>query len=144
MPRPAKPTASVKRRTKAGPARSAKHSASRPPRKRALPQSTTSTGASLAAAAPRPSHRWTFLTNHAHVLILLKAQPELILREVASRVGITERAVQRIVHDLEAAGFIQRQKIGRQNQYQVLAEQPLRHPIEAHRTIGDLLRLILG
>lgn len=95
-----------------------------------------------ASPANRPAHRWTFLTNHAHVLVLLKAHPELILREVAARVGITERAVQRIIQDLESAGFIQRQKVGRQNQYQVLTEQPLRHPIEAHRTIGDLLRLI--
>ena len=92
----------------------------------------------------RPAHRWTFLTNHAHVLVLLKAQPELILREVATRVGITERAVQRIIQDLESAGFIQRQKVGRQNQYQVMTEQPLRHPIEAHRKIGDLLKLING
>ena len=91
---------------------------------------------------PKQPHRWTFLTNHAHVLILLRAQPEQILREVAHQVGITERAVQRIIQDLEAAGFIRRQKIGRQNQYEVLADQPLRHPIEAHRTIGDLLRLI--
>jgi predicted transcriptional regulator len=87
-------------------------------------------------------HRWTFLTNHAHVLIVLRAQPEMVLREVAHQVGITERAVQRIIQDLETAGFIRRQKIGRQNQYEVLADQPLRHPIEAHRTIGDLLRLI--
>jgi len=91
---------------------------------------------------PKQPHRWTFLTNHAHVLVLLRAQPEQILREVARQVGITERAVQRIIQDLETAGFIRRQKIGRQNQYEVLADQPLRHPIEAHRTIGDLLRLI--
>jgi len=64
--------------------------------------------------------------------------------EVATRVGITERAVQRIIQDLESAGFIQRQKVGRQNQYQVMTEQPLRHPIEAHRKIGDLLKLING
>ncbi len=96
------------------------------------------------AISERPTHRWTFLTNHAHVLVLLKAEPELILREVANRVGITERAVQRIIQDLESAGFIRRQKVGRQNQYQVLTDQPLRHPIESHRTIGDLLRLIPG
>jgi len=95
-----------------------------------------------ARAASKAEPRWTFLTNHAHVLVLLRAQPEQILREVARQVGITERAVQRIIQDLEAAGFIRRQKIGRQNQYEVLADQPLRHPIEAHRTIGDLLRLI--
>ncbi|MFN3194253.1 MAG: helix-turn-helix transcriptional regulator [Aureliella sp.] len=87
-------------------------------------------------------NRWTFLTNHAHVLCVLNAQPQMVLREVALQVGITERAVQRIVQDLEEAGFITRQKVGRQNTYEVLTELPLRHPIEAHRTIGDLLKLV--
>ena len=88
--------------------------------------------------------RWTFLTNHAHVLIALSANPDLVLREVALLVGITERGVQRIVQDLEDGGFIRREKAGRKNHYQVLTDQPLRHPIEAHRTIGDLLKLING
>jgi len=86
--------------------------------------------------------RWTFLTNHAHVLALLHSDPELILRQVAVEVGITERAVQRIVQDLEEGGFIQREKVGRQNRYHVMTDQSLRHPIEAHRKIGDLLKLI--
>jgi predicted transcriptional regulator len=90
------------------------------------------------------SNRWTFLTNHAHVLIALSANPDLVLREVAFRVGITERGVQRIVQELEDGGFIRREKAGRKNHYQVLTDQPLRHPIEAHRTIGDLLQLING
>lgn len=88
--------------------------------------------------------RWTFLTNHAHVLIALSANPDLVLREVALRVGITERGVQRIVQDLEDGGFIRREKAGRKNHYHVLTDQPLRHPIEAHRKIGDLLKLING
>lgn len=86
--------------------------------------------------------RWTFLTNHAHVLAVLHANPEIILRDVAVIVGITERAVQQIVHDLAEEGFIEREKIGRQNRYRVIANQPLRHPIESHRSIGDLLKLI--
>jgi DNA-binding transcriptional ArsR family regulator len=86
--------------------------------------------------------RWTFLTNHAHVLILLHSDPDMVLREVAVRVGITERAVQRIIQDLEDGGYIRRQKVGRKNHYEVLDKQPLRHPIEAHRDIGDLLALI--
>jgi DNA-binding MarR family transcriptional regulator len=90
------------------------------------------------------SARWTFLTNHAHVLIALHAEPDSVLREVASQVGITERAVQRIVQDLEEEGFIRRTKVGRQNKYEVLTDEPLRHPLEAHRDIGDLLRLITG
>jgi len=86
--------------------------------------------------------RWTFLTNHAHVLALLHSDPELILRQVAIEVGITERAVQRIVQDLEEGGFIERERVGRQNRYHVMTDQSLRHPIEAHRNIGDLLKLI--
>lgn len=89
-------------------------------------------------------HRWTFLTNHAHVLIQLHADPEMVLREVAVRVGITERAVQRIVHDLEEEGFIERERVGRRNRYHVRRDLHLRHPIESHRPVGDLLGLIVG
>jgi uncharacterized membrane protein len=87
-------------------------------------------------------HRWTFLTNHAHVLLLLARHPSMILREVARLVGITERAVQRIIADLEGEGFIVREKVGRQNQYHILRDRKLRHAVEIHRTIGDLLRII--
>jgi len=92
----------------------------------------------------RPATRWTFLTNHSHVLILLSQNPDLVLREVATRVGITERAVQRIIADLEAAGCIEIEKVGRRNRYRILDTQSLRHPIEAHHTIGDLVRMIIG
>ena len=99
------------------------------------------------AAAPTESpttHRWTFLTNHAHVLIALNGNSNLILREVADQVGITERAVQRIVQELEEGGYIRREKVGRRNHYEVLADVPLRHTLESHRKIGDLLKLITG
>lgn len=86
--------------------------------------------------------RWTFLTNHSHVLILLSRNPSMVLREVAALVGITERAVQRIIADLEEEGFIERERVGRQNHYRILADRALRHPVEAHRTVGDLLGLI--
>jgi len=86
--------------------------------------------------------RWTFLTNHAHVLAVIHSNPHLVLRQVAADVGITERAVQRIIQDLEEGGFIERERVGRQNRYRVLTDQHLRHPIEAHRRIGDLLKLI--
>jgi hypothetical protein len=89
-----------------------------------------------------PAHRWTFLTNHAHVLGLIHTEPDLVLRQVAYRVGITERAVQRIVQDLEEGGFLVRERVGRRNRYQVVTDVPLRHPIEAHRNIGDLLALV--
>lgn len=88
--------------------------------------------------------QWTFLTNHGHVLVLLSRSPSLVLREVALRIGITERAVQRIIADLEAGGFIERVKVGRQNHYRIRADRPLRHRNESHRTIGELLALING
>ncbi len=99
-------------------------------------------GGGLVVRGVETFHRWTFLTNHAHVLVVLHDDPHLVLREVANRVGITERAVQRIVQDLEEEGFIRIEKVGRQNRYQVMLDRPLRHPIEAHRKIGDLLRLV--
>jgi predicted transcriptional regulator of viral defense system len=84
---------------------------------------------------------WTFLTNHSHVLICLDLAPEATLREVANSVRITERAVQRIVADLEAEGILIRVKQGRRNCYQIQKDLPLRHPVEAHRTIGELIAL---
>ena len=110
---------------------------------------TTRRNLNISAASTRgpgdesgAGHRWTFLTNHAHVLAVLYLNPEMVLRQVAALVGITERAVQRIVQDLEEEGYIQRQRVGRCNRYKVLTSKPLRHPIEAHRKIGDLLNLI--
>lgn len=85
---------------------------------------------------------WTFLTNHAHVLFLLSQTSDLVLREVALRVGITERAVQRIIADLESEGFVERARVGRKNHYRIFTDLPLRHPIESHRTIGDLIALV--
>ena len=92
----------------------------------------------------KSTHGWTFLTNHTHVLAVLHANPEKVLREVAIEVGITERAVQKIIQDLEIGGFIERERVGRQNRYRILEGQSLRHPIESHRKIGDLLNLITG
>ncbi|WP_459556534.1 helix-turn-helix transcriptional regulator [Lacunimicrobium album] len=81
------------------------------------------------------------MTNHSHVLVLLHRNPNMILRDVAQEVGITERAVQRIIAELEDAGIIERTKVGRQNQYSIRPNQPLRHSIESHRTIADMLNL---
>ncbi|MBA4190326.1 MAG: AsnC family transcriptional regulator [Planctomycetaceae bacterium] len=85
---------------------------------------------------------WTFLSNHAHVLLLIAHEPEIRLRDVAVRVGITERAVQRIVADLEEGRYLERERTGRRNRYRVHRERPLRHPVEAHRDIGTLVSLI--
>lgn len=87
---------------------------------------------------------WTFLTNHAHVLFCIAQDPEVRLRDVASRVGITERAVQRIVTDLEGEGYLVVSKEGRRNRYEVCYDLPLRHPIERHRSVKSLIDLVLG
>jgi hypothetical protein len=85
---------------------------------------------------------WTFLSNHAHVLLCLARDPSLRLRDVSSIVGITERAVQKIVADLEAGGVLIRKREGRRNRYTIRPDVPLRHPIEAHCHVGDLLRMV--
>lgn len=90
----------------------------------------------------RAAHGWTFLSNHAHVLICLRADPDQRLRDLAARVGITERAVQKILAQLEAEGLITRQREGRRNTYQLQLDQPLRHPIESHRTVRELVDLL--
>ena len=87
---------------------------------------------------------WTFLSNHSHVLICLFENPEMRVRDVAGRVGITERAVQKIIVDLEDAGIITREKEGRRNHYVISADRPLRHPVESHRTVAQLLEMIAG
>lgn len=85
---------------------------------------------------------WTFFSNHAHVLFTLYQDPSLTLRDVGAIVGITERAVQRIVADLEEAKILGREKLGRKNHYIFHLGRPLRHDIESHRNISDLINLI--
>lgn len=87
---------------------------------------------------------WTFLSNHAHVLICIAGEPEIRMRDVAARVGVTERAVQRIVAELEAGGYLTVTREGRRNKYVVNPDLPLRHPVEAHRDVGALIELGLG
>ena len=100
-------------------------------------------GAEVTEMNAHPDRHWTFLSNHAHVLVCLASDPGARLRDVAARVGITERAVQGIVGDLEAAGVILRERQGRRNTYRLNLDAPLRHPLEAHRPIRALLALIL-
>ncbi|MDK1348832.1 helix-turn-helix domain-containing protein [Streptomyces sp. 378] len=79
------------------------------------------------------------MTNHARVLIALARDPETRLRDVADLIGITERAVQLIVADLEAAGYLTRTRVGRRNRYTIDPTVALRHPAEADHPVGDLL-----
>ena len=87
---------------------------------------------------------WTFLTNHAQVLLALAEEPRLTARVIAIRVGVTERAVQRIIADLEEAGYIARAREGRVNVYRVDRERPMRHPAPQSKTMGALLRALEG
>ncbi|HSJ70155.1 MAG TPA: winged helix-turn-helix domain-containing protein [Acidimicrobiia bacterium] len=82
---------------------------------------------------------WTLLTNHAHVLLCIAAQPTLRMREIAERSGITERAAHRIVSELEAAGFISHERVGRRNHYQIHDRSRSSHPMEHHIDFMDLV-----
>lgn len=85
---------------------------------------------------------WTFFTNHAHVLLCLARDRDLRLRDLALNVGITERAAQRIVRDLAEADYITCERHGRRNRYTLHLERSLRHRLEAHRAIGDVVALL--
>ncbi|MDR6978282.1 putative transcriptional regulator [Streptomyces sp. 3330] len=87
--------------------------------------------------------QWTFLTNHARVLIALARDPDARGRDVADAIGITERAVQLIVADLEASGYLTRERVGRRNRYTIDPTVALRHPSEADHPVGDLLSTFL-
>ena len=87
--------------------------------------------------------QWTFLTNHAHVLLAIAQDPSIRMRDAALKVGITERAAQRILADLLEAGYVTREKQGRRNQYQVHADQPLRHGLISHQPVKALLALLI-
>jgi predicted ArsR family transcriptional regulator len=93
--------------------------------------------ANQAVAGAGPS--WTFLSNHAHVLVCLARDRDVRLREVAEHVGITERAVFKIVGELEDAGVVTRTREGRRNHYEINPAATLRHPLEADLTVGGLL-----
>lgn len=88
-----------------------------------------------------PGH-WTFLSNHGHVLACLARDPEARMRDVADAVGITERAVQQMVSDLVAQGYLRKEKVGRRNQYEVVRDAHFHHELEAHVTLGAFVELL--
>ncbi|WP_344150080.1 helix-turn-helix transcriptional regulator [Nocardioides koreensis] len=91
-----------------------------------------------------PHGEWTFLSNHGHVLVSLTRDPEARMRDVADAVGITERAVQQIVSDLVAQGYLHKEKVGRRNRYQVIRRAHFRHDLESSVTLGEFLDLVVG
>lgn len=86
--------------------------------------------------------KWTLFSNHGHVLVVLSRDPDARLRDVAQIVGITERAVQKIVRDLQDGGLVSVTKVGRRNRYRLHPNQPLRHTLEARCTTGELLEMV--
>jgi len=93
-------------------------------------------------SASAPAHGWTFLTNHTHVLVLLSRVPDLRIRDMADQVGITQRAVQRILAELSEEGILSIRKQGRRNQYLINRKTRLRHPLENRHTIGEVLDIL--
>lgn len=92
---------------------------------------------------PTETHSaWSFLSNHGHVLMCIARDSNVRVREIARDVGITERAVHRILGELEEAGVIVRTRNGRRTHYEINEGLPLRHPIEAEHSVGELVRLI--
>ena len=85
---------------------------------------------------------WTFLTNHADVMVALSRDPDLRQRDLSYVVGITPGAVQRILDDLERGGYLRRQKVGRRNHYEINDRTRLRHPLEGEHTVGELLEML--
>jgi len=88
--------------------------------------------------------QWTFLSNHGHVLVLLAQDPDIRLRDLAATIGITERAAQMIVGDLEAAGYVTKQRVGRRNHYTLNPRMPLRHRHAEDHEVQELLAMFTG
>jgi hypothetical protein len=104
----------------------------------AMAERRTGTDHGHAPVDPDP-RAWTFLTNHAHVLVAISRNPQLRQREIGALVGITEGAAQRILHELERDGYLARERVGRRNRYAVISGRPLRHPLEAGHTVDELI-----
>jgi len=98
--------------------------------------------ATAEVGSKRTNDQWTLFTNHCHVLICIASDPTLRMRDLAARVGITERAVQRIVADLRDAGYLSLERRGRRNHYDVHTLRPMRHPVAGHCFVSELLDTI--
>ena len=94
-------------------------------------------------SALKPEPAWTFLSNHAHILICVARDPEVRVSEIADLVGIQERTVVRIIHELSDAGYLTVTRVGRNNVYDINLERPLRHPLEAHHHIKEVIAPLL-
>jgi DNA-binding MarR family transcriptional regulator len=96
----------------------------------------------MKSSSGKNEHHWRFLTNHAHVLQCISADPTVRLRDIAATVDITERTAAAIVADLEEAGYLTKTRDGRRNRYEIHDELPLRHSQHRHHTVGQLIRFL--
>ena len=87
---------------------------------------------------------WKFLTSHGSVLLEVASEPNATVREIAERAGLTERQAHRVLADLVAAGYLQRQRVGRRNRYSVDDDLPMRHPSFSSRRVGELISALRG
>jgi DNA-binding MarR family transcriptional regulator len=92
----------------------------------------------------RDEKHWRFVTSHTQVLLCIARNPEIRIRDVADLIGITERATQRIIADLVEAGYVERNRVGRRNQYLVKTDLKMRHPLQQTHEVGELLDLLLA
>ena len=96
----------------------------------------------MKSSSGNQDHSFRFVTNHAHVLQVIAADPTARLRDIAQTVGITERTAAHIVNELEEAGYLSKSRDGRRNHYELHEDLPLRHPQHRHHTVGDLIRFL--
>ena len=85
---------------------------------------------------------WTFLTHHAHVLLAVARNPDATIEEIATEVGITPRSAVTILNDLDATGYLERERVGRRNHYVLHRDRPLRHPSNAAHTVDELIEAL--
>lgn len=96
----------------------------------------------MAHSNDKVNDNWTFLTNHAQVLLSIARNRSATAREIANKVGITERAVQRILRDLHDAGYVSHTRDGRQNRYEIHADAPMRHPAQRGHAVRELIDVL--
>jgi len=92
----------------------------------------------------KTSPAWDFLTNHAHILVCVANDPGIRARDIALAVGITERATHRILGELVNEGYVLRERRGRRNHYEIVADLPLPHPLVQERRVGELIAVLVG
>ena len=108
-----------------------------------LPDENPESGKPAGTADSHGAGGWTFFTNHTHILLCLARDPELRIRDIAGLVGITQRAVQRILVELEESGALTHSRVGRRNHYHVNLACPLRHPLESAHALRDVLSALI-